>query len=424
MNLTALFGLLGGLLVLAFVANLLFRRTRVPDVLVLMATGLVLGPVLGWVDPSRFEPVTHAFGTLALILILFEGGLELNIRETFRHFPGGLLLGVLAYGVTLTLVTLVAWRGLDLPVRSALLVGAVLACTSSAIVLPVLQQLKAREPVKVTLLIEASLGDVLGALTVGLLLELPASGAPLASGFVLGLLMEVGISLLLAALTGMLWSRLLPILSEQRFWHVLTFSVVLLLYAGSQALHGNGLIAVLGFGLTLANFPGIDRRLVEATFGLEAPAVEHHQQILTFHSELAFLMRTFFFVLLGLVVKLAGLGRYLLVTLGILGAILLGRWLAVHASRWAWREIGAPERELVLWILPRGLITAVLAVQVVEARGSELAPLSTLAFAVILVTNLSVVLGSVRIRRHAAEAAPAAPAPVAAPAESGPPAGA
>ena len=424
MNLTVLFGLLGGLLVLAFVANLLFRRTRVPDVLVLMATGLVLGPVLGWVDPSRFEPVTHAFGTLALILILFEGGLELNIRETFRHFPGGLLLGVLAYGVTLTLVTLVAWRGLDLPVRSALLVGAVLACTSSAIVLPVLQQLKAREPVKVTLLIEASLGDVLGALTVGLLLELPASGAPLASGFVLGLLMEVGISLLLAALTGMLWSRLLPILSEQRFWHVLTFSVVLLLYAGSQALHGNGLIAVLGFGLTLANFPGIDRRLVEATFGLEAPAVEHHQQILTFHSELAFLMRTFFFVLLGLVVKLAGLGQYLLVTLGILGAILLGRWLAVHASRWAWREIGAPERELVLWILPRGLITAVLAVQVVEARGSELAPLSTLAFAVILVTNLSVVLGSVRIRRHAAEAAPAAPAPVAAPAESGPPAGA
>ena len=112
MNLTTLFGLLGGLLVLAFAANRLFRWTRIPDVVVLMATGLLLGPVLGWAHPEQFKEVTHAFGTLALILILFEGGLDLNIRETISHFPGGLLFGVLAYSFTAALVGWIAWTSL------------------------------------------------------------------------------------------------------------------------------------------------------------------------------------------------------------------------------------------------------------------------------------------------------------------------
>ena len=408
MKLTALFGTLGGLLVLAFVANRLFRRSRIPDVVVLMATGLVLGPVLGWVDASRFEGVAHAFGTLAVILILFEGGLELDIRGTLHHFPGGLLLGALGFTITLALVTPVVWWTLQMSVSSALLVGAVVSCTSSAVVLPILQQLEARPPLKVTLLLEASLGDVLGVLTVGILLDIYAFGGSLAGEFLRRFFSEVTISLLMALVAGYLWSRLLPILSEQRFWQVLTFSVVLLLYAGSEALMANGLIAVLGFGLTLANFPGIDKRLLQATLAVESPTEEHHQQILTFHSELAFLVRTFFFVLLGVVVKVGGLGRNLPTIMGIVGALLVARWLAVQASRWSWREIENRDREMVFWLLPRGLITAVLAIQVLEARGQEFAALPTLAFAIILVTNLVVVLGTIRARRHPAVSTPAA----------------
>ena len=125
MNLTSLFGLLGGLLVLAFGANRLFRWTRIPDVVVLMATGVVIGPILGWARPDQFKDVTHAFGTLALILILFEGGLDLNIRETISHFPGGLLFGVLAYGLTTFSAGLVVSASLGISHRDGLLAGAV-----------------------------------------------------------------------------------------------------------------------------------------------------------------------------------------------------------------------------------------------------------------------------------------------------------
>ena len=70
MSLQAFFALLGGLLVLAFVANRLAQRTRVPDAVVLILTGLLLGPVFGLVNASQYENVTRGFGTLALILIL------------------------------------------------------------------------------------------------------------------------------------------------------------------------------------------------------------------------------------------------------------------------------------------------------------------------------------------------------------------
>ena len=396
MNITAFFALLGTLIVLAFVANRLFRRTRIPDLVILIAIGVLLGPVLGWVNAQQFKPVTHAFGTLALIVILFEGGLELKLRETIRHFPGAILLAILSYVLSVGLVAVVAFYGLHLGLTSALIVGAVVGCTSSAMVLPILQQIQVSEPTKVTLLLEASVGDVLAVLTAESLLNMGAtSGLQSVFG---GLLQEVGVPLVFALGAGVLWSRLLPHMSEERFWHVLTFGMVLLLYSGSEALHGSGLIAVLVFGMTLANISSSISPQIESPTHLGLPPGQEHLPMLTFHSELAFLLRTFFFALLGVVVEVLPL-QYLLPTAGILGAILVARWVAALVSRWSRREIPARERDLIIWLLPRGLITAVLAIQVVQIRGEEFAFLPAVAFAVILATNVMVILGSVKADR-------------------------
>jgi cell volume regulation protein A len=96
-DLTFFFALLGSLLVLAFVANRLVKYTRVPDVIILMASGVLIGPVLHWVNPDLFRGAMHGFGTLALILILFEGGLELKLREILQHFGAGFFLAVFSY---------------------------------------------------------------------------------------------------------------------------------------------------------------------------------------------------------------------------------------------------------------------------------------------------------------------------------------
>jgi Na+:H+ antiporter len=388
-------GLVGGLLVFAFVANRIYGTTHIPDVVVLMALGVLIGPVLGLVDTQAFSKATNLLGTLAIILVLFEGGLELDLRNTLRHFPGSLLLAFLAYIFSVALVALIIVKGLGLSISSGLLVGAALGCTSSAVVLPVLQQMKSKEAVRVTLMLEASWGDVLAVLTVGLLLGLRDGGGAIAINLAHGFLTQVGIALIFSIAAGILWARLLPVLSEQRFWQVLTFSVVLVLFAGMEALHANGLIAVLGFGLTLSNFHGLDPR-----HGLKLTTLvtESQQALLTFHSELAFLMRTFFFMLIGAVAQLESFRHYPLLMAGTVAALFVARWLAVHSSRWAWREIGEDDREAILWMLPRGLITIVLAIQIAGVHGTGVPFLPGLAFAVILVTNLMVVFGSLRVR--------------------------
>jgi cell volume regulation protein A len=391
-----IFGLVGGLLMLAFLANRVFRVTRVPDVLVLVALGLVLGPVLGLVNPAHLSSTTNVLGTLAIILVLFEGGLELDLRRTLQHFAGSLVLAVLAYGFSIALVALVVHKGLGMPLTTALAVGAVLGCTSSTVVLPVLQQLGTREPVKITLMLEASWGDVLAVLTVGLLLGMGSEGSGMARHFVQGFLTQVGVAVLFATATGILWSRLLPVLSDARFWQVMTFSIVLVLYAGTEALGASGLIAVLAFGLTLANFPGIDPRFRAAEQDLVS--LRSQESLLSFHSELAFLVRSFFFVLIGSIADLGSFRGHTLLITGMLGALFVARWLALQISRLVFRDVDARERELMLWIMPRGLITVVLALQVGAAR-REVSFLSALAFAVILVTNVMVVIGSLRASR-------------------------
>ena len=399
MHLTTFFGLLGGLLVLAFVANRLARRSGVPDVLVLMATGIVIGPVLGWVKASQFEEVTQGFGTLALILILFQAGLELDIRETLRHVPRALLLAILSYGLSLSLAAEVARVALGLPFRTALIAGAVVGCLSSSVILPVLEQMELSPSLRITLIVEASLADALAVLTVGALLALPAKGHVAVADLVGGFLLKMGISLILGVLAGVLWSWLLPILAEERFWQVLTLAAVLLVFAVGGKAGGNDLFAVLIFGMTLSNFAGYRSKLPRISFRPDPRAEEHHRQMLAFHSELGFLIRTFFFVLIGVVVEFTGLRKYALVSLGILGALFLARWLAVEVSGWGWREIFTGEREIAMLLFPRGLITAVLALKAVAAEGATLAFLPDLAFAIILLTNLLLLVATIRARR-------------------------
>jgi len=408
MSLQAFFALLGGLLVLAFVANRLARRTRVPDAVVLILTGLLLGPVLHLVDARQYENVTRGFGTLALILILFEGGLELDVRETLRHLGGGLMLSWSAYMITAALVAGIAKWSLGLSWDGSLLVGAVLGCVSSTIMLPVLQQIPVRKPVKLTLLVESSVGDVLAVLTVGVLLNLHLSHGSLLKGVIGGFVFEVGVSVVFGVAAGIAWSRLMPVLSDQRFWQALTLAVVLLLYSGTTAAHASGLFAVLVFGIVLANMPQIRKELFPVlSLSIDQPAEDLHHQILNFHSELAFLIRTFFFVMIGAVVQFSGLRANAAPILGFACAVLLARWIAVNLSRWTWKEITSQERELIVLLLPRGLITAVLAIQVIQERGAEFGFLRAVAFAIILLTNFLVVLASLRARRAAPQGVPA-----------------
>jgi cell volume regulation protein A len=382
MEMVRIFGLPAALLVLAFVANRLSKLTRVPDIIVLLLIGVTLGPILRWVNPDNFKSAVHVLGMLALILILFEGGLELRLRQALRYFPAGLLLMATSFGLSLGLIALIGHALLHLDWSSCLLMAAALGCTSGTIVIPALQQISAPEPIKITLTIEAALGEVIAVLIVGSMLNMGASQSML-SGIAVDFSHHVVVALVVGVVVGAAWSRLWPMVAGMPYSNILNLGVVLGVFAVARFGGGSGLLAELIFGVTLANMPRTPHM------------VRQGLRMLAFHAELSFLVRSFFFVMLGIVAEFIG-RKYLVPILGILAALVLARFLAVKLSRLAVRDVTREQTELLFWMLPRGLVTAVLALEIVAARGAVFEFLPAMAFTVVLVTNLFIVWGAVR----------------------------
>lgn len=388
MQMAYIFGLPAALLVLAVVANRLSKLTRVPDIIVLLLIGVTLGPVLHWVNPENFEGAIRILGTLALMLILFEGGLELRLRQAMRYFPAGLLLVVLSFGLSFGLIALMGRALLHLQWSDCLLLGAALGCTSGTIVIPALQQINTPDPIKVTLTVEASLGEVIAVLMVGSLLQRNHSSS-LIGDLATDFSHHIFFSALIGFGIGALWSKIWPKLAGMPFMNILNLGVVMGVYSLGDYFKGSGLLTVLIFGVTLANLPRTPHMSRQGA------------RMLAFHAEFSFLVRSFFFVLLGIVAQFVS-RKYILPILGILAALVLARFLAVQGSRWVVKDVERRDTELLFWMLPRGLVTAVLALEIMNDRGAVFAFLPAMAFTVVMVTNLFIVWGSVRAARQGA----------------------
>lgn len=219
----------------------------------------------------------------------------------------------------------------------------------------------------------------------------------LLSGLAGNFFLRITMSLVIALVAGFLWSRLLPLLSDERSLRMLTLGAVLMLYFLADAAHASDLFTVMAFGVVLTNLP--ERGV---TFGNVCHIVPRganpQDEILHFHSELGFLVRTFFFVLIGAIIRFGALRKTALLAMAAMGTLFLVRVIAVQASRLAWRKSTRRERELAMMMFPRGMVTAVLALEIVERRGPEVAFLIPLAFGLILLTNLLLLVGTVRMR--------------------------
>jgi potassium/hydrogen antiporter len=387
MSMAYIFGLPAALLIVAFAANRLSKLTRVPDIIVLLMIGITVGPVLHWVNAETFQGAVRILGTFALVLILFEGGLELRLRKAMRYFPAGLLLVVLSFGLSLALIAVTGRLLLHLQWVDCLLLGAALGCTSGTIVIPALQQIDTPEAVKITLTIESALGEVIAVLLVGSLLNAEGTGS-LITGLASNFSHHIIVSLLLGFGAGALWSQVWPRIAGAPNGNILNLGVVMAVYAAGDYLHGSGLLTVLIFGVTLANLPRTPHMTRQGA------------RLLAFHAEFSFLVRSFFFVLLGVVAEFID-RRYIVPIIGILAALVAARWVAVQGSRWVVRDVERQDTELLFWMLPRGLVTAVLALEIVNDRGAVFGFLPAMAFTVVLVTNLFIVWGAVRAARVA-----------------------
>ena len=127
--------LFGAIIFLGFISKFIFEKTRIPDIVWLMVLGLLVSPIFGTETDVLFT-ATKIFAALALAMILFDGGLNMDARKTIQEFPRATMLAVLNLIFSMIVMAAIAVSVLGWDLLSGLLLGAIVGGSSSAIVIP------------------------------------------------------------------------------------------------------------------------------------------------------------------------------------------------------------------------------------------------------------------------------------------------
>jgi cell volume regulation protein A len=412
LSVQAVLGLIGLVILIGLAGEVFFKKTGIPSVLFLIGLGVLLGPVLRLADARDVTTLAPYFGTLALLIILFDGGLNMQIAKVARETPLALAFTVAVFSASTAATAAYYVWVLHGSWSHGLLLGTILGGTTGAIVIPITSQLESiREQTKVLLNLESAFTDVFVVVFALAVMNL-MTGAGDSGGLVGSVIHAFVDALLLAAVAGVLWARLLAWLQGQALSYMLTLAAILVLYDIAEVIGANGAITILLFGLVLGNMENLVARLagpLRRAIGYELKQAEFALDtfLKRLNEELSFLVRTFFYVLLGLVfdfsamdwtVAGAGLGLFLL-ALGV-------RWGIVEAlgrTVCAWTPV---ERRVITLMLPRGLAAAVMAFLPTSAGipDTNLFPLYALTVIALSVLYMSVALAVESRRAPATEA--------------------
>ncbi len=429
------FGAVAGIIFLGFLGNLVFSRFKLNDTLLLILVGVILGPLLGYLEPTTLQSLSNIVGPLALILILFDGGLALNLRDLVHGLGNATVLGLVSFVATTGLVGLVVATALGIPFTTALILGAILGGTSALVVLPSLEHMNVEKRTGTVLGLESALTDVLVVVVSFTLISIVAAGTAMttgvgenltaaldgasgpsfdAQGIASKLLITFAMSLFMGIAAGLVWLVLYPRVREKAFGYMLTLGFMFSLYVFVEWIlgdvsSGGGPLAVLAFGIMLGNYD----RLGKIAFSL---GDEFGRGMKRFQGEISFLVRTFFFIFLGAIVDLSLLRDWWTLAVGVLifGALGVARYVAVVATT---RRVRLAGDDLVLLcMMPRGLAAAVLAAE----PAKELIPgtdrFVALAFIILVLSNVLATVAGMALQGGSDGAAPNKPRPTTAPA--------
>ena len=336
----------GALLAAALAASLLAGRIRVPGLVLFLGLGMAIGSDgFGWIDFDDYE-LARTVGVVALILILFEGGLTAGFPEIRPVIGSALSLAFVGTIVTAVVAGLAATWLFGLSRLEGLLLGSVLAATDGAAVFSVLRGSTLRRRLARTLEGEAGFNDPVAVLLVlGFIAWIQQPGYGLAD---MALLFIGQLAVGLAAGAGIGWLAVQVLrrtqLASAGLYPVASMAVAALAFGAADSLHGSGFLAVYVVGLALGS-----------------AAIPAKRTITTFHAGMGWLAQVGMFLTLGLLVfpsqlaAVAAEGTVLAVVVAVV-ARPVAVAVATVAAGFTW-----PERLVLGWAGLRGAVPVVLA---------------------------------------------------------------
>lgn len=397
MEIISVLAIISGIIILGFISEFIFKKTNIPDVLILILIGIVIGSVLKWIKTEEFGFGAELFTTFALIFILFQGAINLDFRTILKNLPKTLKLTILSFFATVIVVTIISYF-LKYDLLTAILIGTILAGTSSAVVIPLVSNLDLKEKYGSVLTLESAISDVLCIVGTITILEIMNTGAIVASGIFKKLLSSFSLAVVVGLIVGLIWIVLM-----RKNEHILkspfvTIAVVMALFSfvESSFVEASGAIAVLIFGLIIGN----SKSLYRLGNGKKSEEENLVRNVLipstkSFYSEISFFVKTFFFVYLGIMMDFSNMWSFVFGSILIVGIYLVRPFVVDFVFNDEVYE-DESERTLLEIIIPKGLAAAILSGIAVQ---SGLLKVDTGNFInlILSVIFLSIVLTSVLI---------------------------
>ncbi len=388
MDVLLLFLFISIIFLFGFFTNIFFRKTKISNIFFLLLIGYLLGPVFNIIplgDIIILNTFTPFFGSLALMVLLFEGGIHLNFYKVIKEFGHSISFTISVFLLTVLLTGIVLHLVFSYSILYALLIGSIIGGVSSAITVPLLQKSKASEETKTVLTLESAMNDALCVLIAISIVQIMLAGTLNFQVVMQGIVGAFAIATVIGVVGGILWLKILRDSTYAReFGYLLTLSFLFLLYVVTEYLQGTGAFCALVFGLVLGNAPEILKIFRMKEFRID-------RNILKFQNEISLFLKTFFFVYLGLIVDLSILNLniiFIVVLLFII--ILLARILSVSLL-FSKTEVLKKDRDTFVSLHARGLAAAVLAtypisVGLVDPQAYTILPI---AFLIIFLTNFT-----------------------------------
>ncbi len=353
--LVLLFAVVGVIIFLGFIGDIVFKRTNIPDIIWLIVFGVVIGFFFDIRSISYSHEIASVFTTFALIFILFEGSLNIQLRDLFKSMSKTTVITLMSFAISI-IATVLIGSFLGISTLKLVLLGAIIGGTSSAVVIPISEKTKVKPETTAVLKLESSFSDVL-CILVGLTIMGILAGSAFDLSITLNsLLGSFAIAIFVGVVAGIFWIPVLKFSHKHAKSYLITIAFMLLLYSFVEYISANGAIACLAFGIVLGNSQKISELMKKDD---TSAALSSNEKF--FYSQIGFFIKAFFFVYLGMLIDFSSPTPFILAGVITL-ALFLFRPIAVSPVA---KKFEPKDRAVVETLIPKGLAAAVL-IQIAE----------------------------------------------------------
>jgi cell volume regulation protein A len=296
----------------------------------MLGFGIILGPVLEYFDKELFLLLSPLMSTIALSIILFDAGLNVGITMLMKAMSKATILSISTILSVIIAVgyTLHFFMPSSFILYEGMLLGAMIGGTSTIAVFGVLDGLNKLIPnmegTRLILMMESIISDpicIISSITLIRMIMMP--GVSIVDSLI-DIVYTFVLSSAVGLTIGLMWAEVLDKLRGRSLNYIMTLAILFPTYIVAERIigEGGGPMAALTFGLMLNNYNLILRKI-----GVKKRTAIDRKRLREFHEEITYLIKSFFFVYIGLIVTLSE--RYLIVGVGVLALILFVRCIVV-----------------------------------------------------------------------------------------------